>query len=627
MTYLFLDFETQSSSNLKKVDVVNYINDESTKVLCAAWYFTEDPLKFKSEDIGITWFDLPWDRIKDKTDLTVVAHNAFFEQAVIKRFFPSFEVHIGKWIDTMALASINNIRRGLEAAVQDCKIPRNKHKEGKFIMRRLNNSKNIITLDDLTQGELEQLAEYCRGDIHLTVALYNALISTFTKGEHKNWSLTNRQNWKGVNVDLELAEKGFEITKEWQEQLPEKVKKLTGGEVSSVNQVGKLAKFLKVPNITALFLRERLKIETDAKRVELIKLRLEGGKKSVSKYEAALNKSREGILYNTMDYHGAATGRFTSNGVQLQNLIKADKDTADAVIHKIKKNPVFNFDSTISAISKGIRGLFIPQEGYDLIKADYAQVEARILAWIVGDKELLDDFEKGGKVYEKMASAIYGIPLEEVTQEQRSHGKAAVLGCGYGMGAGKFQLTFRVNEEVSIKAIEAYRKRNQKVVKFWRSFEKLIKDTVKDGKTRKSQFFTLWRDSWRLFIKLPSGRNLVYPYPEIRKVETKFGEQEKVFHKTRKQARLLEESYWGGTFTENVCQAISRDLLCSAILALENDPTYSFLFTVHDELVYEAPILCYNTDDFERTILDSAPKWAKGLPLAVDIEVHNRYFK
>jgi DNA polymerase len=617
--YLFIDFETQSDADLRKIDAVNYVNDDSTKVVCCAWYLRDDLAPFKPEHVQLTWEGFPEIYYEN---ITVVAHNVSFEQAVIQKFFPEVLPKIGKWIDTMALASINNIRRGLAQAAADCGIEQSKHTAGQFVMRRMNSqagkAKNL-DVSGLTDQEKEDLGTYCKQDVVLTVALYRKLISTFTKQEHELWKFTNEENWKGVPLDLELARKGAARVQAWQEQVPKRVAELTDGTLNSVNQVAKLSKFLGLENVTAPVLREKLKTETDPIRIELMNLRLEGGKKSVSKFQAALDKQVNGNILHAMDYHAAATGRFASRGVQLQNLIKADKDTAEQIIQELKDDVEWPAAVTISRASKAIRGLFVPYEGEDLIKSDYSQVEARILAWLVNDSELLNDFATGQKIYEKMAAHIFDVPLEEVTQDQRFFGKSAVLGCGYGMGPAKFQAAYGVEEELAQRSVQAYRQKNHRVVTFWKTLESAIKSVIRDGQSKKLGHLIIWRDSWRLFIKLPSGRNLVYPYPRV--------EGRDMFHKTRKQGQFVELSYWGGTFVENICQAISRDLLAAALLALKGNDTYTFLFTVHDELIYSAPQLCYDLDDFSKLIIDSVPEWAKGMPLAVDTEVYHRYFK
>lgn len=611
--YLFLDFETSSDANLKKIGAFNYVNHPTTQVVCAAFWLTEDPTQ--PFVVGITWHRMP--DIED-INLIVVAHNAEFEQLVINRFFPDLNKKIVKWIDTMALASINNVRRGLNQCAADIGIRQQKYTTGAFVMRKINNGH---TFNSLTQLEKDELATYCMVDVELTIQIYKRLISTFTKQEHKVWEFTNRHNFKGVDIDMELATKAATWIQEWHDELPKMVKDLTNGEVTAINQVAKLGTYLNMDKVQAPLLIERLKTETNPTFIKLIKLRLEGGKKSVSKFETAVNLTREGKLYGTMDYHAAATGRFASRGVQLQNLIKADREEADKIINNIKNSRKPPFECLPSILSRAVRGLIIPPTGCDLIKADYAQIEARILAWLVDDSELLNKFASGGKIYEDMAASIFNVPLEQVTQEQRFYGKSAVLGCGYGMGAKKFELTYGVSEELATRSVNAYRRKNYRIPQLWRDLENAIVKTVTQGEIIKIGKVITWRDNWRLFIKLPSGRNLVYPYPRYN------GEENKLYHKTRKSGQFVEVTYWGGTFVENICQAISRDLLVSAFLALESNPTFEFMFTVHDEIVCSAASLLYDVTELEKCILDSQPEWSKGLPLAVDIEIGDRYFK
>lgn len=610
--YFFLDFETWSLADLKKVGTVNYANHPSTRVLCMAFCSLDD------SEVSLQWqpkldeFSLP-------SDTVLVAHNAFFEQAIFKRFAPQFPFLDYQWVDTMALAAINNVNRGLDRCAKDIGLSVRKYEEGAAVLRTLYRKSKPATLESLSAIDKEKLGEYCMQDIRVTIEIFNRLFPTFTSEEQKIWTLTNRSNWTGVPIDLPLITNATNLLQAWQSELPKRVGNLTNGAVKTINQVAELGKFLKMESVVAPKLIERLKTEKDPTIRSLIKLRLEGGKKSVSKFDAALNLQSDGKLFGTMDYHAASTGRFASNGVQLQNLIRADRDEADEIIFKIKNGDSFNYDSTPSSLSRAVRGMIIPPEGHDLIKADYAQIEARILAWLAGDKKLINEFATGGKVYEQMAANIFDVPLAEVTSEQRFFGKSAVLGCGYGMGAAKFAATYKVSEELAQRSVSTYRRVNKLICHLWRRLEDLIKEVIENGRPQKIGPLIVWRDSWRLFIKLPGRRNLVYPYPRVA--------DNQIYHKTRKMGQFKEVSYWGGTFVENICQAISRDLLTSALLALEGNGTFHFLFTVHDELVYSAIAMCYDIKEFEHMILLSAPKWAQGIPLEVEVETHDRYFK
>lgn len=610
--YFFLDFETWSLADLKKVGTVNYANHPSTRVLCMAFCSLDD------SEVSLQWqpkldeFSLP-------SDTVLVAHNVFFEQAIFKRFAPQFPFLEYQWVDTMALAAINNVNRGLDRCAKDIGLSIRKHEEGAAVLRTFYRKSKPATLESLSALDKEKLGEYCMQDTRVTVEIFKKLFSTFTAEEQKIWALTNRSNWAGVPIDLSLVTNATNLLQAWQSELPKRVDNLTNGLVKTINQVAELGKFLKMESVVAPKLVERLKTEKDPSIRSLIKLRLEGGKKSVSKFDAALNLQSGGKLFGTMDYHAASTGRFASNGVQLQNLIRADRDEADEIIFKIKNGASFNYDSTPSSLSRAVRGMIIPPEGHDLIKADYAQIEARILAWLAGDKKLINEFATGGKVYEQMAANIFDVPLAEVTSEQRFFGKSAVLGCGYGMGAAKFAATYKVSEELAQRSVSTYRRVNKLICHLWRRLEDLIKEVIENGRPQKIGPLVVWRDSWRLFIKLPGRRNLVYPYPRVA--------DNQIYHKTRKMGQFKEVSYWGGTFVENICQAISRDLLTSALLALEGNDTFHFLFTVHDELVYSAIAMCYDIKEFEHMILLSAPPWAQGIPLEVEVETHDRYFK
>jgi DNA polymerase len=287
----------------------------------------------------------------------------------------------------------------------------------------------------------------------------------------------------------------------------------------------------------------------------------------------------------------------------------------------------------------------VPAEGKKFIVADFSAVEARVIAWLAGESWRLDVFASGGDIYCASAEQMFHVPVVKhgVNGHLRQKGKIAELALGYGGGVGALKamgaLEMGVPEDELQPLVTAWRNANPKICRLWRKVDKAVKDVVRtrgtvklpigagsfavNNSTLHSQLSTLDISfhSGMLFIRLPSGRSLVYVRPRLGL--NRFG-SESVLYQGLNAAKKwdLIESY-GPKFVENIVQGISRDLLAESMLRLKWNgrdgsfrSAWNIVAHVHDEVIIEAD----PADSVEEVcrIMEECPPWANGLILRAD---------
>jgi DNA polymerase len=224
-----------------------------------------------------------------------------------------------------------------------------------------------------------------------------------------------------------------------------------------------------------------------------------------------------------------------------------------------------------------------------------------------------------------MAAFVFNIPYDEVSKDQRKHGKNIVLGCGYGMGAFKFQHMCELNgspitEDMAKECVFSYRKRYRHVSSYWRRVEEYIVNVLLDGSAPDAGLkITAVKQQGALFIQLPSGRKLAYP-------GARWSEGGLQYKSTlKKDGQFQLEKTYGGKLVENITQAVARDILAHGMLLAERQG-YRVISTIHDEIVTEVPEDFGGVATFE-SLICILPAWAKGLPLKAEGYRAKRYKK
>ena len=297
-------------------------------------------------------------------------------------------------------------------------------------------------------------------------------------------------------------------------------------------------------------------------------------------------------------YYAAHTGRWGgSDKINIQNLPSRGPD------------------------GKTLKQSLIAPENHMLIDCDSSQIEARVLAWLAGQDDLVASFRDGEDVYVKMASRIYNVPEEEVTKDQRFVGKTTILGAGYGMGSIRFQAQlktsgFDMDLAEARRVINIYRGTNGRIHNLWRESQVLIENMARKTPMRIGSPKLIESRGDIPAVTLPSG--LLMHYADLRADMTEEGVE--YTYKTRRGRTKI----YGGKFVENICQAIARCIIAEQMLKISKE--YRVALTVHDSLVV---CVHYNYVDIAREYIEDCmrevPDWAGGLPLDCESGVGKSY--
>jgi DNA polymerase len=315
-------------------------------------------------------------------------------------------------------------------------------------------------------------------------------------------------------------------------------------------------------------------------------------------------------------------------------------DQVIQAIKQIKKgnlDGVEKFGKPLDVISSCIRGFICAPKGKELICADYASIEARLVLWLAGEKEAVAQMMEGRDIYRELAATIYKKDVDDVTKKERDNGKRGILGGGYGMGWKKQKETAakygaEISDELSKAIIDAYRSKYARVPLLWKALEKAAIDCVFHKKTTRVQGVDLdirfKRKGRFLLLRLPSGRILTYYKPRLT-----YGKFDKlqltymgVFASTNK---LVKKYMWGGVWTENIIQSLARDIMYYGMQQVEQTKKYDVLLNVYDEVLAECDKGAGDKKEF-RSLLTRLEPWAQSAPIEIkldDVWIGKRYRK
>ncbi len=669
--YLVIDYETRSHANLKKCGAYEYAKDETTEVICCAWKFgtranlKDAPTRLWTRNIPERGTE-DWNGFLNALllpQIVVVAHNAFFEQMITKHVVAdrllqnhrllASRIKPDRFICTASLAAALALPRNLEGAGAAIKLPVQKDMAGHRLMLKHSKPRRPTKKnpeggwhDD--QDEIEKIYAYCKTDVQAETLLFLKL-PPLNKTERRIWQLDQKINARGFAVDRPLVTKIRGMIAEETAWLDARCAKLTGGKVSSARQREALRAYLEplgcaLPDMKAGTVADAIKTGlAEGQALELLQVRRDATRSSTAKYEAFDIRSRnDGRLRDILRYHAANTGRWGGTGVQPQNLPKASfKDTIQAseILAECDLETIrLLYGSPMDVFSGCLRNMIVAPPGKVLDVADYSAIEARMLFWLAGHEDGLRAYRDGRDLYRELAARVYACKLETVAAEQRWLGKQAILGCGYGMGFEKFRSTcasygVTVSEELARTAVSAYRDTHPLVPKLWGNLERAARAAIENPGTAYTINQTRW---WVkkgfLWCRLPSGRRLAYAQPVIKWELPRWGGNDKrpvIYHhgEDPKTKKWMQAKTWGGTLTENVVQAISRDVMAEAMLRIEG-AGWQLVLTVHDELIAERALdMPTLTPERFCALMSQLPKWAPNAAIAVEGWTGVRYKK
>ena len=373
---------------------------------------------------------------------------------------------------------------------------------------------------------------------------------------------------------------------------------------------------------------------------EILNLRQELNKTSVKKYEAMKNTMcKDYRIRGLFQFYGAnKTGRWSGRLVQVQNLPQ-NKVSINLPRSILKDNKDYKeafelldilYDNPKSILSQLIRTAFIPKKNHKFIISDFSAIEARVIAYLSKEKWRNEVFNTHGKIYEASASKMFKVPIEDITKDSdlRQKGKIAELALGYQGGKNALMKmgadNMGLSDEEIMELVKAFRNSNTNIVNLWRSLEEGAIKCVKDKVVvRINEHIEMFSDNNFLFIKLPSGRKLAYFKPRV-EVNCNFNKEVLSYMSLNQTTKKFEKTYtYGGKLTENVVQAVSRDVLCEKLMEFEREGL-DVVMHVHDEVVLEVG------DDFEievvNEIMEREVEWVKGLRLRADT-IQSEFYK
>ena len=639
-----LDLETYSSAPLPRCGVYRYCDAPDFEILLFSYAFDDEPVQTIDLASGEM---LPKEVISALEDpgIIKVAYNAQFERVCLSRY-------LGHWLDprqwrcTMVMAAYLTLPGRLADAAVALGTTEKKMEEGRDLIRYFSvpckpTKTNGGRTRNLPADAPEKWAvyrQYNAQDVETERAIRKALEKyPLPEQEWELYALDQQINDRGVRVDKRLVKNAIAVDAVFAQAAYQRAKELTRLEnPGSVNQLKAWLADQDMPmeSLARKIVQEKA-VQTDGIVAELLNLRLELSKTSVKKYEAmARCVCRDGRVHGLLQFYGAnRTGRWAGRLVQAQNLPQNHLPDLDLAREIVKTGDEELLDTLFASVpgtlSQLIRTAFIPKDGCRFLVADFSAIEARVLAWLADEEWVLAEFRGKGKIYEATASRMFHIPQGTIVKGNpnyayRQKGKQATLSCGYGGGVGALKaMGAKMPEEEMQPLVDAWRAANPNIVAFWSALDRAARAVIRrKTSARIGKVALYWQDD-KMFMRLPSGRNLCYQSPHF--TENRFGNDAIGYYAPNAAGQMVVQETFGGKLAENATQAIARDILAHALLTLEKNG-YPVIFHVHDEAVIEMPIGQGGLEEACR-LMAIAPDWAEDLPLRADGEDHLAFYR
>ena len=632
MKTLSIDLETYSSVNLQKCGVYKYAQSEDFEILLFGYSVDGGEVKVVDLACGER---IPDEVIKALSDESVIkwAFNATFERVCLSNYLGEW-LAPESWHCTLVWSATLGLPLSLEGVGAVLGLEKQKLTEGKALIRYFcvpcsptkSNGGRTRNLPKHDMEKWQLFKAYNKRDVETEMSIQDRL-SRFPVPEQiwDEYHLSEEINDRGIGIDRELVRQAIAIDQKSREQLTSALQNVT--KLENPNSVQQMKGWLSDNGLQMDSLGKKevaAAIKTAPPDLtEVLSLRQQLAKSSVKKYQAMENAMcRDDRARGMFQFYGAnRTGRFAGRLIQLQNLPQNHMpDLAEA--RRLVRDGNYNalellYEDIPDTLSQLIRTAFVPQEGRKFIVSDFSAIEARVLAWLAGERWRMKVFEEGKDIYCSSASQMFGVPVEKhgINGHLRQKGKIAELALGFGGSVGALKsmgaLDMGLTEEELQPLVNAWRDANPMITMLWWDIDRAVKTTVKQRIHTEVHCLKFDYKSGFLFMTLPSGRRLAYVKPRMG--VNQFGSESVTYEgvgATKKWERL--ESY-GPKFTENAVQAIARDILMYAMQTLR---CCSIVAHVHDELIIECD---------RRVSLDAiceqmgrTPPWAEGLLLRAD---------
>ena len=636
---LSIDLETYCEVDLRKSGIYRYAEDDSFEILLLAVSVDNEPVTV----YDLTKEELPDEILQALLDDTIIkwAFNASFERICLSKWLKKHHPELlsegflspNSWRCSMVWSAYLGLPLSLEGVGTVLKLKNQKLKEGGDLIRYFClpckptkvNGGRIRNFPNHAPDKWSAFIDYNKRDVEVELAIKEKLrnypVPVFVWEEYHQDQIIND---RGIGIDVDFVKGAITIDEESKAKIQEELRELT--ELENPNSVLQMISWLREHGVTTDSLdkkavKELLKT-VDEKTAQVLKLRQQAAKSSVSKYQAMMNcVCKDGRARGMFQFYGAnRTGRWAGRLVQLQNLPQnhlPDLEEARELFKTGDLEATELFYDTQDTLSQLIRTAFIPSKGKKFIVCDFSAIEARVLSHLAGETWRSKVFEQGKDIYCMSASQMFGVPVEKHGQnaDLRQKGKFAELACGYGGAVGALKAMGAIDmgrgEQELQPLVDSWRQANPNIVLFWWDVDKAVKSAVKFQEQTETHGIQFTTSKGILFITLPSGRKLSYVKPKMG--ENQFGGESVTYEGTGNSKRWERLESYGPKFVENIVQAISRDILAYSMRQLSE---FKIVGHVHDEVIIE----CDQDQDLEEisTLMGIAPDWMPDINLRAD---------
>jgi DNA polymerase len=653
---IVIDAEARSLVDLPQCGPDRYAADPSTQVLCVGYKINDQPAQI--------W--LPGEPVPAailaagaNPDCLSKAHNAAFEIAITKNILvPQHgwpELPLERWRCTQAASLALALPAKLKKVAIALSLPQQKGDDrivGLMSKPRGFDIDGNPIWEDRPEKHKE-LQAYCLQDVE-TEWFLDKTIGSLSAAEQLLWCIDQTINGRGFYCDGHLIEKSIAIVPAAEQEIRDKIRHITKGVITTARQVERIKQFAAARGVVL----ENLEKDTVAAALrqpdidpvvrQLLEARREGAPAGASKMHALHRwRARDGRVRGAFRFHGAAPGRWSSRGVQVQNFKKEVEGTAEKVAAVMAGDlaAMRTLGAPLELIGDVVRAAICAAPGNRLLVGDFSGIESVVLAWLAGDKNKIEQWAKYFRTGVPGDDPYYilGIALGFSPETARQYGKIADLAFGYGGSIPAYRNFAPADDNTSDEQILQYRnvwrQRHPRIKDFWYRLNDAAVEAVQHaGRTVPYGRFTLQCEQIAggnfLFITLPSGRRISYPFARIIEKERVNGYGEKIKFLAVTHMDNAEnvggwaevrggEGMWPGQWAENVTQGVARDVLAAAMQRLEA-AGYPVVLHVHDEIVVELPVGEGNLDEF-RHLIERLPEWAAGMPIGSKVRNGPRF--
>ena len=656
MNKLYIDIETYSSIDISESGAYKYIESPDFEILIIGYALDNGLVNIvdlaQGDDIPEEFEEALFD-----PECIKVAHNAVFERLSFRRI--GYDIPAEQWYCTSVKAAYCGLPLSLDQVSKVLNLENKKLDTGKALIKyfscpckptRINGMRTRNYPSDAPE-KWEMYKEYNMYDVLAEREIFQKLSAyEIPDIERRMYVLDQNINDRGILVDMELAQSAIVIDNEYATLLTNHAKELTG--LQNPNSPAQIRKWIENTTGHAVLslskesmpdLLEEFKGYPEV--IELLGIRKKLSKTSIKKYYAMLNCAmKDNRCRGLFQFYGAnRTGRWAGRLLQLQNLSKNHishiEIPRELIRARDRETVEILYDDVSDILSQLVRTALIAPKGKTFAVADFSAIEARVISWLANEKWRMDVFRSDGKIYEATGSKMFNVPISAITKGSvlRDKSKISELALGYegSLGALKRMGGERMglSDVEMMSLVRKWRMANPAIVDMWKEIDEASKEAVRYQRpvfcTCKNLIFNC--DGQFMTIQLPSGRKLFYASPRLK--DEKIGRSTKSTRVLCYKGIIQKTNQWGeidtygGKLTENIVQAIARDLLGNSMLNMQEEG-FAITMHVHDEVIAEIPLENAETH-YNNMVkaMERVPMWALDFPLKADGYITPFYLK